>query len=94
MPAYCGTPSRVRATPAVRPSYPDPSAIRRFTRFIGDLQHANGGQPVILHPSEIARATGITEADQIGIRQFLMLADRLHLSVIGNAWAYSLEARS
>jgi hypothetical protein len=91
---YSGTRSRV-CHPSVQSSpYPDPSAVRAFVRFIGELQHANGGQPVILHPPEIARATGITEADQIGIRQTLMLAGRLRLSVVGNAWAYRLEVQS
>lgn len=93
-PIYDGTRARVSATPAVRPSFPDPSAIRRFVRFVADLQRDNGGQPVITTPAEIERATGVSASDQIAIRQQLMLAGRLRLSVVGNAWAYSMEAQS
>lgn len=84
---YSGTRARV-CHPSV---YPDPSVVRAFTRFIGELQRENYDQPVILTPAEIARATGIPESDQIGVRQTLMSAGVLRLSVIGNAWAYSLE---
>lgn len=70
--------------------FPNPASLRRFCRFIRDRQARNSGQPVILHPSEIERATGVSEAVQIGIRQQLMLAGRLRLSVVGNAWAYAL----
>ena len=89
---YSGTRPRV-CHPSVQSAYPDPSAIRRFVRFVADLQRDNSGQPVITTPAEIERATGVSASDQITIRQQLMLAGRLRLSVVGNAWAYSLEAR-
>ena len=92
MPIHGSTLARASALPPVRPSFPDPSAIRRFVRFVAGLQRDNSGQPVITTPSEIERATGVSASDQIAIRQQLMLAGRLRLSVVGNAWAYSLEA--
>lgn len=88
---HYGTPARVRATPS---TYPDPSTIRRFVRFVGDLQRKNGGQPVITTAAEIERATGVTQPEQIRVRQTLMSAGVLRLSAIGNDWAYHLEARS
>ncbi len=87
MPIHGSTRARASALPPVRPPFPDPSAIRRFVRLIADLQRDNGGQPVITAPAEVERATGVSASDQIAIRQQLMLAGRLRLSVVGNAWA-------
>lgn len=72
--------------------FPDPASMRRFTKLIRTLQSDNAGQPVILSPADIERATGIPETDQIRIRQTLMLAGALRLSAVGNGWAYGLGA--
>lgn len=72
-------------------AFSDPTSLRRFCRFIRDRQARNSGQPVILSPADIERATGIVQSEQIRVRQTLMTAGVLRLSVIGNAWAYSLE---
>lgn len=94
MPPYYGTRSSARH-PSVCPSvYPNPTALRAFVRYIDALQRDNGGQPIITTPHDIARNTGIPESDQVAIRQQLMLAGRLRLSAVGNAWVYTLEARS
>lgn len=66
-------------------------ASRAFVAHLAQLQRANDGQPVTLSPAEWAALTGIPEPDQIAVRQSLMRAGRLRLSVVGNAWAYALE---
>ena len=65
-------------------------ACARYLEFIQSRQDAQYGRPVLLTPAEIARATGITETDQIQSRQTLMLAGRLRLSVDGDRWAYQV----
>jgi hypothetical protein len=66
--------------------YPPSRASARFIEFLRSLP-----QPAIVSPTEIARATGISETDQIKIRQKLMLAGLLRLSVQDGQWAYALS---
>lgn len=61
-----------------------------YTALVARLQDANHGRPVVLSPSEVARNTGISEIDQIHIRQSLMRAGRLRLSVVDGRWAYAV----
>jgi hypothetical protein len=61
---------------------------RASARFIAFLR--SRPQPAIVSPDEIARATGISETDQIAIRQTLMLAGLLRLAVQDGRWAYAL----
>lgn len=75
--------------------YPSYRACARYLEFIYAKQSAQCDRPVPLTPAEIARATGITEADQIQIRQQLMLAGRLRLSALDGPtnrprWAYQV----
>jgi hypothetical protein len=71
------------------PEFPSYTACARYLDFI--RSHQSATSPAIVSPADIARATGISETDQIQIRQTLMLAGRLRLSVIGDQWAYRIE---
>ncbi len=63
----------------------------RFAACLRRLQAAHDGQPVILSPAEWERLTGISQSQQIAVRQALMRAGRLRLSVVDGAWGYALE---
>lgn len=75
---------------AHNPPLISPLALQRFMRFIAERQTDNGGQPAILLPADIERVTGISQSEQIRIRQNLMLAGRLRLSVEADRWAYDV----
>lgn len=70
--------------------YPSYRASARYIEFVRSRQADQCGRPVALTPAEIARATGISETDQIQIRQTLMLSGRLRLSVDGDRWTYQI----
>lgn len=73
-----------------RPVRGTSSRARQFAALIQRLQSENQGQPVILSPADVTRLSGIAEADQIRIRQRLMRAGWLRLSVVDGRWAYAL----
>lgn len=83
---HYGTPTRACESPL-------PDLCRRFCRFLASLQAANGGQPVVLSSDEIEDCTGLSQTEQVRVRQTLMREGLLRLSVVGTAWVYALEAR-
>ena len=83
-----GTLSRAPDSPPLFPNY---RQCARFVDLIARLQRERCGDSVPLTPAQIERLTGIPEADQIAIRQTLMLAGRLRLEVRDGLWAYALE---
>ncbi len=86
-------PMRYSCTPArACHPFPDLDELRAFKRYV--LSRQIDDKPVVLTPDEIARATGVSPTNQILIRQTLMLAGVLRLSVVDGAWAYRIEVQS
>jgi hypothetical protein len=73
------------------PEFPSYTACARYLDFIERQQATHQDRPVVMSTAFIAANTGISEHDQIRIRQVLMLNGRLRLHVIQDRWAYSVE---
>ena len=76
---------------ASSPWFPNFRQCARFIELIDRLQRERCGDPVPLTPAQIEHLTGISETDQIAIRQTLMMAGRLRLNVQDGKWTYALD---
>jgi hypothetical protein len=71
----------------------DMSLARATARFLATLeaqQNEAGGLPVTLTTEEWEQATGVSVALQVRVRQTLMIAGLLRLSVQDGRWTYAL----